>query len=242
MSTSDLLNRFENSQSELDEICVLQILSGQGTPTSNCARNDDREWVQKRLIIHKILIGQRIDMRGVTEGQVHQLADLIKESEPVCDTIGEQEAPLVSLDELKEQVHHGADSYDMACAILSANPDCVRWLLQNTAFRPSGKDLLFAAEHGYVLAAERLIMDGAHMDQFPSPKWPWWVKYTQRRIVATRNNILCVMSIFNNWCRLPPEIVEKIAKYIWASRFHLATWNGERDWILQTRRAMAILF
>ncbi len=79
------------------------------------------------------------------------------------------------------------------------------------------------------------------MNQYQTNRWPWWVKHTEQRIVRVQERVNDMISVFWMSLDFPPEILTMIVGHVWATRFDLASWNGERDWNVQTAHAMDIL-
>jgi hypothetical protein len=182
-------------------------------------------------------------MSTVTMDHIRELLAIVYECEPVCVLACELGMPFSSLGDLKRDViTDPADhDYHMHGAIVSREPGWVKRLVQNTTVIPTGQHLLFAAENGFFGACEVLINAGARMIQHQSDRWPWWVRHTEQRIARVQERVNDAVSVLWFGLDFPPEILTMIVGHVWATRFDLASWNGERNWNVQTAHAMDVL-
>ncbi len=221
------------------EIWVLLELSGARLYTGN----DPVEL--HILVMRKLFCDICVDMRKITINHVMQILPIVNECEPPSDRPYNYACCYHTIDDMQREVTQDNVSWYLDDAVSTGKPELIKWLLERYELEPTDLPLFKAAEEGFVSASELLIMEGAAMNQYPSPEWPWWVRNTESRIAPIRQRILDAISIVSAgqgyFSCLPPEILEKIIHYIWTSRFDLASWNGERDWNTSKKRVMMIL-
>ncbi len=129
---------------------MLLVLAGARTTVVE-TYPDTVAWLQIGAIVRTITDRRKVDMNTVIMDQVRELLTIVYECEPVCVLESELGMPFSSLDDLKRDAMMDPEDheYQMHGAIVSREPDWVKWLVQNTTVIPTGQHLLFAAENGF---------------------------------------------------------------------------------------------
>ncbi len=221
---------------ECEAKCVLFALAGVSINSAGGTTSGNRPWIQMTSILHQLTRGRWINLTKITMDHVQRLVSIVLECEPAWDTPyggdGSDDDPDYEiLDPLQDAIANGKVEH-------------VRRLVEHGTIVPTSEDLVFAAENGYVDALEILIIaGGAHMSECQLELCPWWARLTQQRVTAVEEQIRG--AIAELWLALPQtipaEIRETIVGHVWTSRFDLASWNGEREWNIQSQRAMTVL-
>jgi hypothetical protein len=247
---------FGNRIAEPEAKCVILVLAGARISVEE-TNTETLVWLQIGAIVRKITGRWKFDMETVTMDIVHELLVTVYSCEPVCDVTCEVGVPFSLLDELKEDVLRlkeydlnlvekvdTTDLYDyhMHGAIASGEPEWAKWLVEQGKVIPTSAHLLFAAANGFFGASEVLINAGARTSQYPSNRWPWCVRNTESRIARVHERVYSAITVvwYSGW-KIPAEMLAMIIKHVWATRYDLAIWNGERDWNVQTAHAMDVL-
>jgi hypothetical protein len=218
------------------EIFILLILSGANAIDTKMYEPEEYPLITKVLTALPIFASLR-QKQQVTLEKLVQLVELIEESEPI-DVPPPTEATCCTftVEQLQAVKPLTCVKGYFSDVITSGKIESLLWLLRRYPNKVKPYHVQYAAELGYVSMLEALIMATG----FTMYADFWYIRNTARRVHSARLQVIKAVMLVHK-LTLPAEIRNKIAEYIWSSRFDFATWNSERNWSSQRMHAREIL-